>query len=83
LRKSYTVSFFQSWRKIEFIKFKTTAEQAVRVAEESGGKAARLNYDKKFNIDIDGSEDNWLVYYPESQFSISINPFTGEVRSTK
>jgi hypothetical protein len=75
----FTVSFFHSWRKIEFMKFKTTAEQAVRIAEENGGKAARLNYDNKCVIDVDGIEDNWLVYYSDAQFSLFINPFTGEV----
>jgi hypothetical protein len=76
------------WQKIELTKFKTTAEQAVRIAEENGGKAARLNSKNKCSIYVDIDENvnrntkgGWLVHYSNmaTPFSVFINPFTGRL----
>ena len=74
-----TPSIF-GWTNIELTKFKTTAEQAVRIAEENGGKVARLNKENKCRIYVDIWENNWSVDYSRAQFSVYIDPFTGEVR---
>ncbi len=76
-----TPSIF-GWQKIELTKFKTTAEQAVRIADENGGKAARLNNDK-CQVSASIIDGDWFVDYSRDTFNVFINPFTGEIRPTK
>jgi hypothetical protein len=86
-----TPSIF-GWKNIELTKFKTTAEQAVRIADENGGKKARVNSENKCLIYAYTVEDsnwmfgyNWYVYYFDTAtpFSAFVDPFSGEVHSTK
>lgn len=77
--------FLGYWKNIELTKFKITAEQAVRIAEENGGKTARLNVGNDCTVYVFVSESpnrifekSWLVNYSlETWFSVDVNPFTG------
>ncbi len=79
---NFSTPFIFGWQNIELTKFKTTAEQAVRIAEENGGKAARLN-DDKCQVSASIIENDWFVNYFRETFSVFIDPFTGEVESKK
>jgi hypothetical protein len=83
----FSTPFFFGWRRIPLSKFIITADDAVRIAEENGGKAAHL-YNEKCRAFVDVLEDIdstqgvvWYVDYSniENSFSVFINPFTGKV----
>ncbi len=88
----FSTPFIFSWRNIELMKFKTTADQAVQIAEENGGKTAQVNSENKCHMDVyiagdpnRNYEDAWYVNYYNipTEFNVFINPFTGEVHSGK
>jgi hypothetical protein len=76
-----------SWKNTELTKFKITAEQAVQIADENGGKADWLKSENKNRCSVSVSLDknvrntgsDWLVNYSSTQFFAFINPFTGKV----
>ena len=79
------------WSGIALTKFKITADEAVRIADENGGREARQGSDKcavyvmPVETFYSNHGDDWHVQYSNTKpsFSIYINPFTGEVLSTK
>jgi hypothetical protein len=80
----FSTLFIFGWKNIELTKFKITAEQAIRIAEENGGKAARLSNNNECRIYVDVVEDDWDVDYgTPTRLNVFINPFTGEVHSGK
>jgi hypothetical protein len=79
---NFSTPFIFGWQNIELTKFKTTPEQAVRIADENGGKAGRLN-DDKCQVSVSTIENDWFVGYSRTQLNIFINPFTGKVESKK
>jgi hypothetical protein len=83
---TFSTPFVFGWENINLTKFKTTADQAVQIAEENGAKAARVNKENKCNLNVYTRQDpnrnyeyNWYVDYDLAEFSVFINPFTGEV----
>ncbi|MCG2785191.1 MAG: PepSY domain-containing protein [Anaerolineae bacterium] len=73
--------FIFRWENIELTKFKTTAEQAVQIANINGGK---VNQDR-CRIFADVSEGDWRIEYETDTalVDIFINPFSGKVESKK
>jgi len=67
------------WDNIEIDKFKITAEQAFMIAEENGGKQARLDKGNNCNIAVIGRDDYWLVLYSEFVAEYHIDAYTGKV----
>ncbi len=72
------------WKSINLSALKVTAENALSIAEENGGKAARLSVQNKCSISLLLSGDTgWDVLYGGngglSNFHIRIDPYTGKV----
>jgi hypothetical protein len=79
----FSYIFIFPWRNIELTKFKTTAEDAVRIADENGGKATRSN-DKNCSVHVYVDESSWDISYDTTTpLNVFISPFTGEVKSKK
>ncbi len=68
---------------IDLSQVKITAEDAIRIAEENGGKEARLGLQNRCSIHLylrPQSYDGWVVDYGYSSgFKILIDPYTGKV----
>ena len=65
------------WEEIDLNRLIITADDALRIAEENGGKEYRTKIQNKCNISINLSGDGlWSVDYLD--FEIYINPYTGE-----
>jgi len=82
----FSANFLLSWKNIELTKFQTTAEQAVRSAEEYRRKSAGLNSNGcSVNIHFyNRHKYDWQVFYSwPTSYYVFINPFTGKARSTK
>jgi hypothetical protein len=80
---NFSTLFIFGWSKVELTSFKITAEQAVRIAEENGGRTARPN-SARCRVFVNVPRDNWKVDYDTvTRFVMFINPFTGEVSSKK
>jgi hypothetical protein len=73
--------FIFRWGNTELTRFKTTAEQAVQIANKNGGK---VNQDR-CRIFADVREGDWRIEYETDTalVDIFINPFSGEVDSKK
>lgn len=75
------------WKNIDLNKIKITAEDALKIAEENGGKKTRLSVQNKCDIHVlllRGNYDGWLVYYNNSLgstngFEVRINYTTGKI----
>lgn len=73
------------WKSINLYLLRITAGDALKIAEESGGKEFREKYRNECTIDLflepNGDDQEWLVYYDYhgslDTFEIQINPFTG------
>jgi hypothetical protein len=75
--------FLGYWENIELTTFRTTAEQAVQIAEEYRKNTAKAN-DKDCGLLIKGNNHSWDVYYDwPTSLKVFIDPFTGEIHSTK
>jgi len=71
------------WATIDLTKFRITADDALRIAEENGGKEARLKVGNKCNIFLSTSnhndDDSWdLGYYYGVNFEMIIDPYSGK-----
>lgn len=66
---------------------KITADDALKIAEENGGKAARQSIQNNCGISLN-LDGNWRVRYAgppdraKTLFDIHINPFTGKITSS-
>ncbi len=69
------------WKSIDLSRLKVTAEDAIRIAEASGGREARLRVQNKCYIYLLLMPDKgwWVNYGSSSGFGILIDPHTGEV----
>lgn len=79
-----------AWKSIDLIQLKITAEDALRIAEDNGGRSFRLDAKNKCNIGMIlnmNAYDDWNVGYQGydglSNFLIQIDPYTGKVISSK
>jgi hypothetical protein len=79
----------EQWESFEWKQFKTTASDAIQIAEENGGYEARYSVDNQCVIFISAprtqDNDNWRVSYSadrdiEDIFIINIDTFTGEYK---
>ncbi len=67
------------WKSIDLGKLKVTADDALRMAEANGGKAARQAANNNCRITVtlrpntDG--DNWQVHYYSTTFQFSVYPY--------
>jgi len=69
---------------IDMERLKVTAKDAIRIAEEHGGRDARLNVQNQCSIYLalapKGDKKGWWVSYNTSEiFEILIDPYTGEI----
>jgi hypothetical protein len=71
------------WKSIDLNRLKVMAEDAIRIAEERGGREARLKLQNQCNIHLLLMPEHyrgWKVDYGySSDFEIFIDPYTGEV----
>ena len=76
------------WKSIDPSNLKVTADNALRIAEENGGSSFRLATGNKCRVsmilDLNAYGD-WRVDYEwnEAAFTIRIDPYTGNVLSSK
>jgi len=73
------------WKSLELDKLKITVDDALRLAEENGGKESRLAFKNKCDISvfITSHGQSWKVLYYEDTngkriFEANIDPYTGE-----
>lgn len=79
------------WKEsLHFDKLKITADDALKLAEENGGKEARLAFQNKCKIliSITSNDQKWVVGYRENTnakyiFKINIDPYTGKYKKMK
>jgi hypothetical protein len=76
------------WKNIDLARMNITADDALRIAEEHGGKEARLsdNNDCRIYISIPGSKNDyrWKVsYYFTPSLDLFIDPFSGKYEILK
>jgi hypothetical protein len=89
----FSTPFIFGWRNVGLAEVRTTAEQAVCIADENGGKIVWLNNEKTCMVYVDMDKNNrdtggnWLVHYYnfalQTSFDGFINPLTGEFYSAK
>ena len=74
------------WKSINLDRMKVTADDALQIAEQTGGKEFRIKYNNSCDISIllkpNGDVSDWIVAYfaqgSSNIFEIHINPYTGE-----
>ncbi len=82
----YPQPLFDKWEYIDLKQVKITAEDALKIAEENGGKEARLSTQNKCTIQVKLSGDfGWRVFVYDDKtgssfFSIEINRDTGKIK---
>ena len=72
----------------DFEEFQISAEEALQIAEESGGIEKRSEYENSCNINvyIGSAEEGWYVTYYninnslERYFGVMVNPYTGDYK---
>jgi hypothetical protein len=70
------------WKSIDLSKLQVSAEDAIKIAENNGGREARLNVQNQCGIHLllmPERYKGWLVDYQSADFEIMIDPYTGEV----
>jgi hypothetical protein len=70
------------WKSIDLSGLKISAEDAIRIAEENGGRETRSNVQNQCNIYLllmPERYSGWLVDYQSTDFEIQIDPDTGEI----
>jgi hypothetical protein len=76
------------WKSVDLKKLTVTADDAIQIAEENGGRDARLSVENKCSIDLsvgfNPRGDGWSVDYAQTDgtpiFGIEIDPYTGEYK---
>jgi hypothetical protein len=80
----YPKPILHKWKSIDLSDASFTAEKAVQVAEENGGKEARLREDNQCNISVDSEGDRkWRVDYFGADFEVLVDMRTGKVKILK
>ncbi|SRR6266498_3364901 len=77
---------FDKWKSVNLNKLRIFAEEALKIAEENGGEAARLSVQNQctINVRLSGSA-GWKVFiYADdtgsSIFRMEIDPYTGKIK---
>jgi len=78
---------FLGWKEIDLKNLTVTADDALRIAEENGGREARLDVDNECDISLSigfNTKNGWSVNYMQRdgvpRFEIDIDPYTGEYK---
>jgi hypothetical protein len=73
------------WDGFDLTQFKVTGDDALQIAEKSGGSNARMKVNNSCYIVLSANQlsafphrKNWLASYERADFYIHINPYTGE-----
>lgn len=76
---TYSQPVFSKWKSFNLAEFTITAEDALRISDEHGGKDARLKVNNQCSIYVSFSKDNgkWFVDYVFADFSALVDPYTG------
>ncbi len=79
---TFSGSLLSNWSRVELTQFSVTAENALKIAEENGGKDARLDNKNSCGISVkapNGFLDNkWNVnYHSGIDFNAIIDPYSG------
>jgi hypothetical protein len=79
---NYLQPFLGDWFTQDLSNFNVTADEALEIAEDNGGKDARLRVKDACNILVDSPHNNdqaWSVsYYVRASFQVIIDPYNGE-----
>lgn len=77
---TYPQPILRKWQDFDWADSTVTAEDALRISEEHGGKEARAQVSNECLIYISTSTDNnkWYVDYISTDFATYVDPFTGE-----
>lgn len=70
------------WKSIDLSQLKVSAEDAIRIAEQNGGRKTRLSVQNQCNIHLLLMPERyrgWRVNYQSTDFEIEIDSYTGEV----
>jgi len=63
------------WKTYDLNRFKISADDALRIAEENGGEKNRVTYNNRCDIVLSLGDTGWMVAY--DHFTIDIDPYTG------
>jgi hypothetical protein len=79
---TYPQPILLKWRSFNLATSTITAEEALRISENHGGKEARLQFNNKCVIYVSSSKDNdkWHVDYISTNFATYVDPYTGEYK---
>ena len=80
---TYPQPILHKWKRFDLAISIITAEDALQISEEHGGKEARQKVNNKCLIQISPSKDNdnWFVYYiSPADFSMQIDLITGKYK---
>ena len=86
--KNYSRPLF-GWKRIDLDNLKIKAEDALRIAEENGGKDIRLKFNNNCRIKLFLEPDihpEWRIWYSVeglSKLDLMIDPFTGKIIKNK
>ena len=80
---NFDSKYFVGSNQTDFTEFNITADNALQLAEENGGKAARLEHNNDCLIlirtPIHTNDERWGVdYYPGVYFEMTIDPYLGK-----
>lgn len=81
---TYSQPILHKWKGFDLAGSAITAENALRISEEHGGKEARLKVNNKCLIQVSPSKNNdkWAVYYiPPADFFMQVDLYTGEYKT--
>ena len=75
------------WKSINLEKIKITAEEALKIAEENGGKEVQFSVQNncKIQVRLTGHDTGWKVRISENTtadviFRMTVDPYTGEIK---
>ena len=79
---NYPRSLFNPWRAMDLKRYKVAADDALRLAEENGGRDARLAAKNACRIHLILGDSGWTVDYQgrslQVLFEMTVSPYTGK-----
>jgi hypothetical protein len=80
---TFSGSLLSNWSKVDLTKFSVTADNALKIAEENGGKDARLDNKNSCGISVKAPnsflDNRWNVnYHSGIDFNVVIDPYSGK-----
>jgi hypothetical protein len=78
---TYPRSLFDQWKGMDLKKYEVEVENALQLAEDKGGRNARLAVENECRLHVSLADSGWRVNYSDKNsrviFEILIDPFTG------